>query len=316
MKKYFYWIGIGLSIVLASYFFYFTISTLKNYNIQVYITPNLILSIISAALLYSLCIPISGWAWHILLRGMGVTWKPEKLSAIMGVTQIAKYIPGNIGQHIGRAALTLAKGMSVGAYTGSVLIETALAMSASFFVGIFFILISPAPSSHILVEYRATLFLIAIGLALCTIALPWLILKINKFTQHQFFGMKWQIQEITSPGYTAIGLAFFGYCLNYAVIGLGLWLISLVVDGNIQFDYFYLTAVFALSWLLGFITPGAPAGLGVREGIMALLLSGAGPSDAVLLMIAAMRFATIAGDGFTFIVAVNYIRLNPLTINT
>lgn len=316
MKKYFYWIGIGLSIALASYFFYFAVGVLKNYDFQVFMTPNLILSIIAAALLYSLCIPISGWAWHILLRGMGVAWGTKNLSAIMGVTQIAKYIPGNIGQHIGRTALALAKGMSVGAYTGSVLIETALAMSAGFFVGIFFVLISPVPSLHILAEYKAALFLMAIGLALCAIALPWFISRLNSFAQRPFFVTRWKLQQITSPGYTAIGLAFLGYCLNYAVIGLGLWLIGLVIGGGMPFDYFYLTAVFALSWLLGFLTPGAPAGIGVREGIMALFLSGAGQKDEILLMIAAMRCATIAGDGFVFIVAANYIHFNPLAKNT
>lgn len=316
MKKYFYWIGIGLSIALASYFFYFAVGVLKNYDFQVFMTPNLIFSIIAAALLYSLCIPISGWAWYILLRGMGVTWDAKNLSAIMGVTQIAKYIPGNIGQHIGRTALALAKGMSVGAYTGSVLIETVLAMLAGFFVGTFFILISPMPSFHILAEYKIMLFLMAIGLVVFTIVLPWFILSINNFAQRPFFAEKWEIQKITSPGYKAIGLAFFGYCLNYIVIGFGLWLISLAISGDMPFDYFYLTSVFALSWLLGFLTPGAPAGIGVREGIMALLLSGAGQNDEILLMITAMRFATIAGDGFVFVVAANYIRLNRLVKST
>ena len=316
MKKYFYWIGVGLSIALASYFLHFAANTLKNYDFQVFMTPDLVFSIIAAALLYSLCIPMSGWAWHILLRGMGVAWEPKNLSAIMGVTQIAKYIPGNIGQHIGRTALALAKGMSVGAYAGSVLMETVLAMLAGFFVGIFFILISPVPSLHILDEYKAMLFLAAIGLVVFAIMLPWFILSVNNFTQRPFFATRWKVQQITSPGYKAIGLAFFGYCLNYAVIGLGLWLISLAISGNMPFDYFYLTAAFALSWLLGFVTPGAPAGIGVREGIMALLLSGAGQSNEIFLMIAAMRFATIAGDGFVFIVAANYIRLNPSAKNT
>lgn len=316
MKKYFYWIGIGLSIALASYFFYFATNTFKNYNFQEFMTPDLVFSIIAAALLYSLCIPISGWAWHILLRGMGVAWEPKNLSAIMGVTQIAKYIPGNIGQHIGRTALAFAKGMSVGAYAGSVLMETVLAMLAGLFVGIFFILISSEPSLNILAKYKAILFFMAIGLVICVIALPWFMLSLNKFTQHPFFAARWRMQKIAPPSYKAISLAFLGYCLNYVVIGLGLWLIGLAIVGNMSFDYFYLTAVFAISWLMGFVTPGAPAGFGVREGVMALLLSGAGQSDEILLMIAAMRFATIAGDGFVFAAAANYIRLNPLTKNT
>ena len=51
MKKYFYWIGVGLSIALASYFLHFAANTLKIYDFQVFMTPDLVFSIIAAALL-------------------------------------------------------------------------------------------------------------------------------------------------------------------------------------------------------------------------------------------------------------------------
>lgn len=316
MKKLFYWVGVVLSIALAAYFIHFAVNALKQYELEALLMPDLLLAIAVAALLYALCIPISGWAWHVLLRGMGITWRPENLAAIMGVTQLAKYLPGNVGQHIGRTALALARGMSVGAYASSVLTETVLAMSAGLFVGLVFILLSPAPVSNVIVEYRLTLGLMAGGLILCALALPWVIRKFDDLIRRHPIGVKWQTHALTSPGHAAVGLAFLGYCLNYVVIGVGLWSISLTAGGHIQADFFYLTAIFALSWLLGFMTPGAPAGLGVREGMMALLLSGLGSSDAVLLVITAMRVATIAGDGLVFILSALYIRLNPFVNNT
>lgn len=314
MKKYLYWTGILLSVALASYFIYFTIGVLRQYGANIILTSDLIIAMAAAAFLYAMCTPVSGWAWHILLRGMGVTWKPGALSAIMGVTQLAKYVPGNIGQHLGRTALSLAKGMSVGAYTGSVLIETILAMLAGLFVGIFFSLLSPFSVSKIIFEYRAILGVMAIVLAVCAFALPWVIHKAKSLVRCRVFFAKWIKAELIIPDLNNIGLAFIGYCMNFLLIGLGLWLISLVVGDNVKIDFFYLTAVFALSWLLGFITPGAPAGIGVREGIMVLFLSGLAAADIVLLMVAAMRIATIAGDGLVFVISAIYIRLNPLGI--
>lgn len=316
MKRLFFWLGTVLSIALAVYFVRFAENAIAQYRLGPLMTTDLMLATIAAALLYALCIPISGWAWHVLLRGMGIHWHPGKLAAIMGVTQLAKYVPGNVGQHISRTALALAKGVPVGAYAGSVLIETVLAMFAGLFVGAAFSLISPVPVSSLIVEYQFALSLMAGALMLFALVLPWVFRAFNNFFRDKPFGGKWQLLGMTSPGYGAVCPAFAGYCVNYLVIGLGLWLISVAVDVHITADYFYLTAVFALSWLIGFLTPGAPAGFGVREGVMALMLSSVGQNDAVLIVIAAMRVATIAGDGLVFIVAALYMRLKTVVSNS
>ena len=316
MKKLCYWLGIALAGVLATYFVFFAVNTLKQYELKPLLTPNLMLAIAAAALLYALIIPISGWAWHVLLRGMGVHWRPGQLAAIMGVTQLAKYVPGNVGQHIGRTTLALTKGMPVGSYAGSVLVETVLAMSAGLVVGLLFVLLSPVPTASVLVEYHLTLVLMAGALGLSALLIPWFFRVSRNLIRHLSIRGQWQTLTLASPTHAAVGLAFLAYCLNYMVIGVGLWLIALAIDAPIQADYLYLTAAFALSWLLGFLTPGAPAGLGVREGTMALLLASLGQGDAVLLVIAAMRAATIAGDALVFVMSALYFRLNPLVTHT
>src|SRR3546814_9620714 len=65
--------------------------------------------------------------------------------------------------------------------------------------------------------------------------------------------------------------------------------------------YLYLiTSAFALSWVLGFLAPGAPAGLGAREGIMLLLLHGSAPAEALLIFVLLARVVTVLGDGLCF----------------
>lgn len=316
MRKNIYWLGIALAGVLALYFVFFAFNALKQYELKPLLTVNLSLAIAAAALLYSLIIPISGWAWHVLLRGMGVHWRSDSLAAIMGVTQLAKYVPGNLGQHIGRATLALAKGMSGASYTGSVVVETVLAMSAGLLVGLAFALLSPVQAASVLVEHRFALGLVAAALGVTAFAFPFLFRNLRRFVLKLPIRIEWQTMHLESPGRVAVVLAFSAYCLNYLLIGFGLWLIAHAIDAPIQTDYLYLTAVFALSWLLGFLTPGAPAGLGVREGTMALLLAGVGQDDAVLLVIAAMRIATIAGDGLVFILSMWYLRVSRLVNHT
>jgi uncharacterized membrane protein YbhN (UPF0104 family) len=57
-----------------------------------------------------------------------------------------------------------------------------------------------------------------------------------------------------------------------------------------------LLAVVTTAWLLGFVVPGAPAGLGIREVVMiAMLEPSFGEANALLLALL-YRITTVGGD--------------------
>lgn len=61
--------------------------------------------------------------------------------------------------------------------------------------------------------------------------------------------------------------------------------------------------VYAASWLAGMLTPGAPAGAGVRETILVLMLSGfIGEANSVLIALI-LRTVTVLGDAYFYAVA-------------
>ena len=61
-----------------------------------------------------------------------------------------------------------------------------------------------------------------------------------------------------------------------------------------------LVAGFALAGIVGFVTPGAPAGLGVREGVMLLLLGTQYPAAEAGAIVVGLRLATTLGDILLF----------------
>jgi len=66
-------------------------------------------------------------------------------------------------------------------------------------------------------------------------------------------------------------------------------------------DFALLTAAFAIAWVVGFVTPGAPAGIGVREALLMLMLGpGMGTANASLFILA-LRIATTLGDILCFV---------------
>ena len=58
-----------------------------------------------------------------------------------------------------------------------------------------------------------------------------------------------------------------------------------------------------MAWLAGLLTPGAPAGIGVRELVLVLLLKGIVPEAELLLAVLLSRLVTVGGDLLFYLVA-------------
>jgi hypothetical protein len=82
----------------------------------------------------------------------------------------------------------------------------------------------------------------------------------------------------------------------YVCMGIGLILLARFLLPGAPHDYWLLIAVFALAWVVGFVTPGAPGGLGVREGLMLLMLAPVFTAASASVLVIALRVATTLGD--------------------
>ena len=61
-----------------------------------------------------------------------------------------------------------------------------------------------------------------------------------------------------------------------------------------------LIGAFLLSWILGFIVPGAPGGIGVREAALTLFVGAYFPTDIALFGIVIYRLINVLGDFIAF----------------
>src|SRR3546814_19722277 len=68
-----------------------------------------------------------------------------------------------------------------------------------------------------------------------------------------------------SPGAAVLALGYLCYVAKFGLVGFGLWIVAAVLVSGTAISPILLTGAFASSWLIGFVTPGAPAGFGVRE---------------------------------------------------
>jgi len=68
-----------------------------------------------------------------------------------------------------------------------------------------------------------------------------------------------------------------------------------------------IVGLYLLSWLVGFLTPGAPSGLGIREFILLMFMGNVLNPEILLSAIIMHRALQIVGDVIAFILTMGYV---------
>jgi hypothetical protein len=92
----------------------------------------------------------------------------------------------------------------------------------------------------------------------------------------------------------AVALRYGGFFL-LASVSLGLIVLSLSTPMGWD-SAPLLLFVFCFSWAVGFLTPGAPSGIGVREAVIVLLLGGISGAAQAAMIALLLRLTTVLGD--------------------
>jgi glycosyltransferase 2 family protein len=242
----------------------------------------------SAMGLYELTFLFSAAAWHLMLRSLGERPRFATLLGILAVSQAAKYLPGNVGHYVGRVALSRESDLGPRAVLLTLGLETACAILAGLAVAA-----ASLPFAGGVVEpWRLGAAALTAGMAL---ALSTALVRRERVR-------RWlRLPEVPPEGWSrqlsAVLVCLGLYGLNFLIFGACAAVLARTVFAVPAAPLPALTALFAAAWVAGFVTPGAPAGLGVRE---AILVGGlhplCGPGVAFSLPIL-FRIVTTVGDG-------------------
>jgi glycosyltransferase 2 family protein len=289
---------ISLAIFLLSgIFIAFTVAENLTDLPPVTLNASVVFFILICLVFHLLITAIGGSVWHLLLRSTG---EPAQLPAsvmIFSLAQFAKYIPGNIAHQIGRVALAVTWQMSKSRVIFSMALEACWAIASSAFLAAFFLLISPELSgllhlsSHLSVD---TLTLIAIAATVIPLFAGYLLNKAPGPLKRLIDN------NVKLPGVTPL---IFCFLLNVAAFFLMGCIVEILISGLFNLDkgnILLSTAVFSVAWIAGFLTPGAPAGLGIREAIMIAALGPIYGAGNAIGITTALRLVTIAGDCLAF----------------
>lgn len=281
-----------LSIIIVFVALYFVADKIWSNRLWVYakqFTRQILIIIFLGSILYALSGFLLSSAWRRLLLWFGhFNANVKETHAIYAYTQIAKYIPGNIFHIAGRHALGKQLGFGHGQLTGAAIYEvsglltasTALALAGTAFYGMNYMRLSVT-----------NLLIIFISMLLLTLFSNKVITKLPKFKSLNMQEKK--ISEIS----TQLIPIYFLYLFFFVIAGVILcWVTNTVshIDNLHQAGYVIMTL--AVSWIVGFITPGASGGIGVREAIMIILLKNSHGESASLFIALIFRMITVLGD--------------------
>lgn len=222
-------------------------------------------------------------AWRGLLAAFGAETSFRGATYIYGVSQIAKYAPGNIVHLAGRQALGLGEGVPGWPLAKATTWELGLIAGAGVLIGL---LALPQLLPSVSAWGAVAAFLVA------TAATSWVV---------------WSVMGVAHV--RAVGW-YVGYLLITGLLFLGVTMLVGDTNGQTGHPWLSIMGAYVLAWLAGLLTPGAPAGIGVREAVLLFLLEGAVNEPALLLAVVLGRVTTICGDLLFFCFAYLFPRGN------
>ncbi len=213
--------------------------------------------------------------WWGLLRCLGVTAARGWALRAYAISQFAKYVPGNIFQFAGRQAIGVAAGFGNKPLAKSTLLELGLLTGCG---ALFALLAAP-------LSFRW------MGFAPATPFLHWLALA--AFAGIAFLAAL-ALARFGGRGFQLAALSYFTFLALSGVVFAGCLAVAGGEAATAQLPA--VVGAYVIAWLAGLVTPGAPAGIGVREAVLLVLLGNLAAPPVILLAVVIGRAVTVVGD--------------------
>ncbi len=240
----------------------------------------------------------SGWVWTWILTIFKQSLGLGKGIRVYLITNIAKYLPGNVWHFYGRINAVSQKGGSLSAATLSVLLEPLLMAASALLIAIFTTSLGLVKTDFNFIVYLGQLLvLVAVLIGIHPRILNPLLNRLSRSKRKLSL-----TQKITLETYPF--LPFLGEICFVLFRGLGFVFVFMVLQSIALSQISSVISAFSIAWLLGLIVPGAPGGIGVFEATaIALLDESQFPPATVLIVVALYRVVSILAEAIAALIA-------------
>ena len=243
-------------------------------------------------------VPLIALMWKLLLRDQGVALPYRRSLQIIAVSQMGKYLPGNVGHFAGRVLLGSQAGVPAGKTIATMAMETfwVLGISGIFAVAALMFYVNDlheglVDSNH--PGYLAALAVVMLGSPFVAVRvvnrlLPGLSRKLGRG------------QLLAEPRLVTAVMVAGLIALSFVALGSVVELLASELFQHPEIDWLEMILLFAVAWTAGFLVPGSPGGLGVREAVMLTLMGPAIGTETALGVAVVMRLSSMGADALAF----------------
>jgi hypothetical protein len=227
---------------------------------------------------------IETWRQVVIAWGGHLSWPAA--ARIWFISNLGRYVPGKIWQIGAMGALAQEAGVSSVAAVGSALVVNLVNLFAG-------LLVVAVAGSRLVTGYGAAFVTSLIVFCVLVLGSPWVLPLLARLA-NKVTGRNILIPAIPP---LAIIFAVAGCSLAWNLYGIAFHDLAVAVFGGAAGRPTYYTAVFTLSYLIGYIFLFAPGGIGIRETSLVALLAAAGletGARATALAIASRLWLTVA----------------------
>lgn len=290
---------IGYIITIIA--FIFIGKSLLSMNLDVkYITNpfSAVIFVILMSMGYAVIVYISSYAWKSILEFINKDAIPLRdITGVYVKSNIAKYLPGNVMHFAGRNLLAGRLGFKQLDITFCSILEIVMLVFTSCILSFIFAMkIFKSSLKYLLLKINFNIILaVVIALILLIMLAIWFIFKKTQF-------LKNYSHLFTKSFLKLLCKLSFIYSITLIVPGIFLLLtLKLILNCNVSLhSIMIIISAYTISWVLGFVVPGAPGGIGIRESILLLILTQFYTNSIVLLAIILLRIISVLGDLIAF----------------
>ena len=237
-------------------------------------------------------------SWRSIVSSFGVHLPFAGAGRVTFTAQIGKYIPGGVWPMVAGSQLGGRVGLSGTTMVATMTLQLAISLVTGTVIACGSLIIVPG-LAH---EYWWVVLVIVV------IAAVALVPRVMQRLLRVFFRLTRRSEEVPDLQGAHLGKAIAWAILAWVLFGLQLWLL-LGALGSVEWTILVPAICgYALSWVVGFLAVFAPAGAGVREGILVLLFAATFTAPAVLGVALVSRMAFILVDITLFAWAAHGIR--------
>ena len=252
-----------------------------------------------SGILFALIYPLTGWVSARILSDLDAPVRPRTLIGVLCVSQLARYVPGNVGQHLARGALLSARGVRTSAIVVSLSIEIVLALLAALVLAGLALAFGFAENVSKW-NWRVAALVVAACFGL-TVLLVWS----DKILPRRLAD-KLPVDSLRNVSWRTYATCVIVYLLNYVLVGSGLALLGGTIGVPLSLPL--AIGAFAVAWMAGFLAPGLPAGIGVREAVLVAILAPTCGAGASVVVATLHRLSTVFGDLVAALLGVQLLR--------